>query len=77
MKKCSAVSPYTGLYMKYSFIVGVKNRAVFLLCDDLVTVKREWKYLRKKYRDANLYVHRIIVAADVDTQMRKRKELKV
>lgn len=71
MKKCSAVSPLTGLYMEYAFIVGVKNKTAYMLCNDLEGVRRTCNYFRKKFPRANLYARRFLVVADVDTQMKR------
>lgn len=74
MKECSAVSPETGLYMKYAFIVKVKNRPAYAFCDDLADVRTTWNCFHNEFPQANLCVHRIIVVADVDTQIMRRKE---
>lgn len=77
MKKCSAVSPLTGLYMEYAFIVGVKNKTAYMCCYDLEGVRSACNYFRKEFPRANLYARRFLVVADVDTQMRKRAIRKI
>lgn len=74
MKECSAVSPETGLYMEYAFIVGVKSKTAYMLCYDLESVRSACNYFRKEFPKANLYARRFLVIADVDTQIMRRKE---
>lgn len=72
MKACSEVSPYSGVYMDYAYTVGVKNKPAFMLCDSLPKVRTAWNYFHNEFPNANLYVHRTLVVADIDTQMRKK-----
>ena len=72
MKECNVVSSLTGLYMQYAYIVKVKNKPIFALCNNLADVQTEWNYFHNKFPHKNLSVHRITVIADVDTQIQIR-----
>lgn len=73
MKVCNERSRYTGLYMTYMWRVHVENRVAFSICNDLESVRREWKYWRKKYPNRRMYVHRFLVVAGIDEQMERGK----
>ena len=72
MKACSAVSPLTGMYMEYAYSVRAKNTPAYIYCDDLADVRAACKYLRDKFPRKCICVHRMLVIADVDTQMKKK-----
>ena len=73
MKECNVIDSLTGLYMQYKYIVKVKGKPIFSLCDNLAAVYSECNRYRNEFPNIRLCIHRIIVVADVDTQVRKKK----
>lgn len=70
--ECTALSPVSGLYMKYAYNVRSKNRPAYIFCSDLTKVRAAWNFLHNRFPKDRLCVHRIPVVDDVDNQILRK-----
>lgn len=76
MKACNVVSE-SGLYQRYVFHVYARNTYAWIMCDSLAEVKKSVRWIRKKYPNKYISVHRSLYTCDVDEQMKKRAAAKL